>query len=150
MLLRRLEYFEGIIFLTTNRVQTIDTAFKSRIHLSLTYPAFSPEARSGLWKTFILKAMDDCHPRWLSTKLLNRISKEEVNGREIKNVIRVAHALAVSDERPMEANDILQGLRSLKDFERDFKKAAGKRQLDDDQDATSSKKSKLCRCSPSK
>lgn len=35
--LRVLEYYNGLLFLTTNRVGTIDEAFKSRIHLSLYY-----------------------------------------------------------------------------------------------------------------
>ncbi|MCJ1381029.1 hypothetical protein MMC17_004138 [Xylographa soralifera] len=150
VLLRILEYFEGIMFLTTNRVHTIDPAFKSRIHLSLAYPNLSTEARRGLWKTFILKATDQRHPRWLGAKFLETLSKEDVNGREIKNIIRVAHALAVSDKRPMRADDILQGLRSLKDFERDFNKAAPKRQLDDKEEVTPGKKAKLGQSSPSK
>lgn len=33
--LRALEFYSGILFLTTNRVGTIDEAFKSRIHISL-------------------------------------------------------------------------------------------------------------------
>lgn len=33
--LRVLEFYAGILFLTTNRVGTIDEAFKSRIHISL-------------------------------------------------------------------------------------------------------------------
>ncbi|RMJ07908.1 hypothetical protein CDV36_012492 [Fusarium kuroshium] len=36
--LRILEYYNGILFLTTNRVGTLDEAFKSRIHMSLYYP----------------------------------------------------------------------------------------------------------------
>ncbi|KAH7309775.1 hypothetical protein B0I35DRAFT_358846 [Stachybotrys elegans] len=36
--LRVLEYYGGILFLTTNRVGTLDEAFKSRIHVSLYYP----------------------------------------------------------------------------------------------------------------
>ena len=36
--LRVLEYYEGILFLTTNRVGISDEAFKSRIHISLYYP----------------------------------------------------------------------------------------------------------------
>src|SRR5262249_30610823 len=35
--LRLLEYFQGILFLTTNRVDTFDEAFQSRIHLPLRY-----------------------------------------------------------------------------------------------------------------
>ncbi|CAK7218198.1 hypothetical protein SBRCBS47491_003428 [Sporothrix bragantina] len=38
LFLRVLEYYSGILFLTTNRVGTLDEAFKSRIHMSLYYP----------------------------------------------------------------------------------------------------------------
>jgi hypothetical protein len=113
VLLRILEYFEGTMILTTNRVQTIDAAFKSRIHLSFTYPPLSAKSRSGLWETFIVKGAAEQRPRWLDAKFLKEISEEEVNGREIKNIVRVAHALAVDDKR----------------FERDFNKAAGKRNI---------------------
>lgn len=39
--LRVLEYYNGLLFLTTNRVGSIDQAFKSRIHLSLYYVSCS-------------------------------------------------------------------------------------------------------------
>ncbi|TGJ75550.1 hypothetical protein E0Z10_g10983, partial [Xylaria hypoxylon] len=35
--LRALEYYRGVLFLTTNRVQTFDAAFTSRIHVALHY-----------------------------------------------------------------------------------------------------------------
>lgn len=37
--LRALEYYRGVLFLTTNRVQTFDAAFTSRIHVALHYGA---------------------------------------------------------------------------------------------------------------
>ncbi len=40
--LRVLEYYNGLLFLTTNRVGTIDEAFKSRIHMFLYYPPLGP------------------------------------------------------------------------------------------------------------
>jgi SpoVK/Ycf46/Vps4 family AAA+-type ATPase len=43
--LRILEYFEGFLFLTSNRVENIDAAFESRIHLSLQYGRLTFEAR---------------------------------------------------------------------------------------------------------
>ncbi|KAI3531281.1 ATPase [Colletotrichum costaricense] len=56
MLLRTLEYFEGTLFLTTNRVGTIDSAFMSRIHLALSYEPLSEAARRQLWDTWITRA----------------------------------------------------------------------------------------------
>ncbi|RDW80898.1 hypothetical protein BP5796_05596 [Coleophoma crateriformis] len=144
VLLRILEYFEGTMNLTTNQVQTIDPAFKSRIHLSLTYPALSAKSRSGLWKTFILKSTTPQSPRWLDAGFLKKISEEEVNGRDIKNIVHVAHALATNDKRPMRAKDILQGLTYLKDFERDFSKAtADKRKVVEGEDASLAKRIRL-------
>ena len=131
------------MFLTTNQVQTVDPAFKSRIHLSLTYPALSVTARSRLWETFILKGTEQHRPRWLGAKFLEEISKREVNGREIKNIVRVAHALAVSDKRRMQAMDVFQGLQSLNQFEIDFDKAVMKRRRDEDLESPSSKKAQL-------
>lgn len=37
--LRVLDYYDGVLFLTTNRVGTVDEVFRFRIHLSLYYPA---------------------------------------------------------------------------------------------------------------
>jgi hypothetical protein len=51
--LRVLEYHEGIMFLTTNRVSTFDPAFQSRIHISIDYPGLSPENRRKIWNTFL-------------------------------------------------------------------------------------------------
>ena len=130
------------MFLTTNRVQTVDPAVRSRVHLSLTYPALSVTARSSLWETFILKGTAPRRPKWLNAKFLEKISRVEVNGREIKNMVRVAYALAMSDQRPMQAMDVLQGLRSHNDFEIDSAEAVVKRRRDEDFDSPSSKKTR--------
>lgn len=51
--LRKLEYFEGILFLTTNRKDQLDAAFQSRIHLTIGLPDLSPEQRQGIWESFV-------------------------------------------------------------------------------------------------
>ncbi|KAG9251874.1 uncharacterized protein F5Z01DRAFT_254431 [Emericellopsis atlantica] len=43
--LRQLEYFQGILFLTTNRVETFDEAFQSRIHVALRYDKLDAKAK---------------------------------------------------------------------------------------------------------
>lgn len=57
--LRSLEYYAGILFLTTNRVGGIDPAFKSRIHLSLFYPRLRKEETVKLYKVFIQRAKEE-------------------------------------------------------------------------------------------
>jgi hypothetical protein len=53
--LRELEYYQGIIFLTTNRVKEIDDAIASRIHLPLKYKSLGLDTRRGIWKSFLKK-----------------------------------------------------------------------------------------------
>ncbi|KAF6835974.1 hypothetical protein CMUS01_05569 [Colletotrichum musicola] len=48
--LRQLEYYSGILFLTTNRVGVMDEAFKSRIHVSLAYPTIELQETENIWK----------------------------------------------------------------------------------------------------
>ena len=58
--LRTLEYYEGILFLTTNRVEHMDPAFASRIHVSLEYPALDAAARAAVWaQLFALARQQD-------------------------------------------------------------------------------------------
>jgi SpoVK/Ycf46/Vps4 family AAA+-type ATPase len=53
--LRALEYYQGILFLTTNRVGMFDEAFISRINLTIYYPPFSDKARAEVWESFFQK-----------------------------------------------------------------------------------------------
>ena len=41
------------MFLTTNRVQTFDAAFQSRIHISLEYPELDYKSRKAVWLNFL-------------------------------------------------------------------------------------------------
>ncbi|KAF7510192.1 hypothetical protein GJ744_007091 [Endocarpon pusillum] len=48
MFLRTLEYYRGILFLTTNRVNDFDDAMQSRIDLPLKYPDLSKDTRKTI------------------------------------------------------------------------------------------------------
>lgn len=65
--LRSLEYYAGILFLTTNRVGGIDPAFKSRIHLSLFYPRLGRDETVKLYKVFVQRAKDEQERLGVST-----------------------------------------------------------------------------------
>lgn len=54
--LRKLEYCEGIMFLTTNRVSNFDDAIVSRIHLVLEYPKLDTDVRSQIWRHMLGRA----------------------------------------------------------------------------------------------
>ena len=53
--LRLTEYYQGILFLTTNRVETFDEAFQSRIHIGIRYENLEPKARKKIWQHHIGK-----------------------------------------------------------------------------------------------
>ena len=48
--LRVLDYYNSILFLTINRANVLDEAFKSRIHYKIHYPDLTPEQILDIWK----------------------------------------------------------------------------------------------------
>ncbi|KAJ5383953.1 ATPase AAA-type core [Penicillium concentricum] len=95
--LRVVEYFEGILILTTNRVGTFDEAFKSRIQLALHYPPLGEEQRRIIWNTFI-KRLDGFDEDAIDVKnltgSLDVLQREKLNGRQIRNAITTARQYA--------------------------------------------------------
>ncbi|KAF2663918.1 P-loop containing nucleoside triphosphate hydrolase protein [Microthyrium microscopicum] len=89
--LRLLEYYEGILFLTTNRVENIDAAFESRIHLSLQYDDLSTDSRRHVWKTFLARCGEGSD---FTEDRINQLAEYKLNGRQIKNVLKAAQLLA--------------------------------------------------------
>jgi SpoVK/Ycf46/Vps4 family AAA+-type ATPase len=91
--LRTLEYYEGLLFLTTNRIDNIDAAFQSRIHISLAYPDLTVDSRRVIWENF-LKAMGNDVEKGFTQEDLAELATVELNGRQIKNVLKSAALLA--------------------------------------------------------
>lgn len=96
--LRQLEYFEGILILTTNRIGNIDPAFESRIHFSFHYPDLNFEARKQIWQTFWKRAgIEGVKPADLTEDELAKLAKHALNGRQIKNTVASALSLALEE-----------------------------------------------------
>ncbi|KAI0446361.1 P-loop containing nucleoside triphosphate hydrolase protein [Xylaria telfairii] len=91
--LRMLEYYQGTMFLTTNRIASIDPAFQSRIDLFLPYYDLSTEARREVWRNFIERAGQDKFD--VTDESLGKLSELPLNGREIKNLIKSAQLLSL-------------------------------------------------------
>ncbi|RFU76758.1 tob3 member of aaa-atpase family [Trichoderma arundinaceum] len=102
--LRALEYYRGVLFLTTNRVRSFDTAFLSRIHVALHYKNLGDEDRERIW-THNFDRLDRDSRGKIRVAIAAREfvwSSQEVralkwNGREIRNAMQTALALAESD-----------------------------------------------------
>ncbi|PNP81403.1 hypothetical protein FNYG_05209 [Fusarium nygamai] len=108
--LRSLEYYAGILFLTTNRVGVIDPAFRSRIQMSLFYPQLSLDVTCKLYEKFIRRAKaEQMRQGYYAFKIkekeilkfgkkhfrtLEKNSYETWNGRQIRNAFQTAIALA--------------------------------------------------------
>ncbi|KAK5994038.1 hypothetical protein PT974_07478 [Cladobotryum mycophilum] len=112
--LRVLEYYNGLLFLTTNRVGTIDEAFKSRIHLSLYYPPLDKTQTTEIFRLNIakLRLMESERQRMTGEPALV-IKDDEIldfatkhyedlarstgcwNGRQIRNAFQIASSLAL-------------------------------------------------------
>jgi hypothetical protein len=98
--LRMLEYYEGILFLATNRLETMDVAFQSRIHVPVKYEPLDSTARRQIWKNFIMRIDErESEGKQELLEALDNLQHWELNGREIRNVLSVAESLALSSER---------------------------------------------------
>jgi SpoVK/Ycf46/Vps4 family AAA+-type ATPase len=111
--LRQLEYYSGILFLTTNRPGTIDEAFKSRIHLSLRYPSIDLSSTRQMWDNIMRRleaenARAEVRVEFDRRGLLafaeqhykrrqQASSGSTWNGRQIRNAFQTALALGHAD-----------------------------------------------------
>lgn len=91
VMLRLLEYHQGILILTTNRVTEFDPAFESRVTVALKYDSLDQESRKKVWKNLLSRLS---FPKNEVSLDLNELSVHELNGRQIKNACRLAVALA--------------------------------------------------------
>ena len=98
--LRQLEYFQGIMILTTNLLEQCDVAFESkrslylhvffvltlflsigRIHFSIYYPDLGYDARRKIWKGFLEKALESSDIA--NDHELDELAKHPINGRQV-------------------------------------------------------------------
>lgn len=99
--LRAMEYYRGILFLTTNRVGQFDAAFFSRIHVYIGYKPLDAEGRKRIWVQFFQKLEMERGQEVVVQKAAKRfvlsddvLMDIEWNGREIRNAFQTAVALA--------------------------------------------------------
>ena len=119
--LRALEYYEGILILTTNRVGTFDEAFKSRIQLALPYKKFTKDQRKQIWRNFTKRLeklgedvsvdLDDIHNH------IDDLAEYEMNGRQIRNSITTARQLAKFKKRPMKFTHLERAIKVANKFD---------------------------------
>ncbi|PBK66242.1 P-loop containing nucleoside triphosphate hydrolase protein [Armillaria solidipes] len=128
--LRVLEYHRGVLFLTTNRISSFDEAFLSRFSIAIKYRELDRAGRYVVWRKFLEMAGSTIvEDRMVSVEKgsssvsqvdLEKLSLKNFNGRTIKNIVRTAQALALSDKQPLAINHVQIVLRAQEKFLDEF------------------------------
>jgi SpoVK/Ycf46/Vps4 family AAA+-type ATPase len=105
--LTKLEYYQGILFLTTNRAASLDHAFQSRVDLFLPYSDLTTAARRKVWQNFIMRAGGEAR-FGVTQEDYDRLAELKLNGREIKNLIKSARLLNMKSGRPVTTDRLVQ------------------------------------------
>ncbi|KAJ7661754.1 hypothetical protein B0H17DRAFT_1162981 [Mycena rosella] len=116
--LRHVEYYRGILFLTTNRVQAFDEAFLSRIHVALHFAELSEESRAQVWRAFLARA--GVKDSSVSPEDVALLARRAVNGRQIKNAVRTAHSLARGRGQEVGLKHFMETLDAMDEFTEQF------------------------------
>ncbi|CAK7198073.1 hypothetical protein SEUCBS139899_000731 [Sporothrix eucalyptigena] len=130
--LRMLEYYRGMLFLTTNRHDDFDNAFYNRIHVTIEYGELTAPWRSNIWREHVQRACrrnrdpliwcndvdaekDDVETDGvvaakelpLDNELFTTLGDVHSNGRDIKNYVRTSLAFARSEDDDLGLEQVL-------------------------------------------
>jgi len=96
VLLRVLEYYDGILILTTNRIKSFDVAVQSRIHLAVLYDELDEGQVKKIWHGFLEQLNEkNTTDKYKIEEWVDKWAyKSKLNGRQIRNIITSAQALA--------------------------------------------------------
>ena len=125
--LRILEYYDGILMLTSNRVGTFDEAFKSRIQVALYYKTLNRSSRKKIWQNFLDMMnednedvdFDELHSR------IDELANYELNGRQIRNALTTARQLAIYKKEQLEWSHLEHALSLSTEFNNYLKRLQG-------------------------
>ncbi|KAI9697895.1 MAG: hypothetical protein M1820_007682 [Bogoriella megaspora] len=122
ILLIVLEYYRGILFLTTNQIAQFDVAVQSRIHIALKYNKLTKSQTTKIFRDFIdqyrrqggIKTEDKDIVKYGNTELF----KKGFDGRQIRNIVTTAvgYARGIGVEKMN-----LEHIRHVVGFVDDFK-----------------------------
>ena len=123
-----LEYFNGVLILTTNSIDRFDDAFLSRFALVLQFDALDEASRRTLWDRV---SIWHPHDEYTADKLvqflrminftcqgndLDVLAKRPLNGRDIKHAIQTAQAIAITEKETLSISHLLEVLASAKSY----------------------------------
>ncbi|KUI55394.1 ATPase family AAA domain-containing protein 3 [Cytospora mali] len=126
--LRVLEYYDGILILTSNRLGTFDEAFKSRIQLALHYESLSHYQRTEVWGNFF-RRLERLEEKGIDFDDLKdhvaQLADNKMNGREIRNAITTARQYAKWEKKPLNYELLQDIIETAGQFDKYLKKLNG-------------------------
>ncbi len=109
-LLLRMEQFEGLAILATNRKSDLDTAFLRRLRFLVDFPLPGQEERERLWRK-VLPA-PTLERDWIGDIAYTRLAARlELTGAEIKSIAIGAAFLAKANHHAIGMEDLLHAVR---------------------------------------
>jgi hypothetical protein len=79
---------------SSQRLEDMDPAFESRIHLSLNYAELDKTSRRQIWSTFLDRISKTNHTPAFTEAELDGLSKVPLNDRQIRSTLKTAQLLA--------------------------------------------------------
>jgi len=106
-LLQRMEEYDGITVLATNRLGDLDEAFLRRFHMIIDFPMPTQAERLRIWQGMIPKEAEtdpDIHLELLSRAF-------EISGGDIKNAVLAAAYFAAAEAKPIGMSNLKLALK---------------------------------------
>ena len=99
-------------------MRVFDEAFQSRIHVSLRYADLSPDAKRSIWLAFLKRVNGHTLAHGgLTAEELRMLGEKKVNGRQIKNIVKTAGALAQGRQERLSFVHLEQVLDLMEQFD---------------------------------
>ncbi len=96
-LLQRMEEYDGVTVLATNRVRDVDEAFMRRLHVVVDFPMPSEADRLRIWQGMLPTAAD----RAPDLDLAALAHEFDISGGQIKNAALAGAYLAAAERKPI-------------------------------------------------
>jgi AAA+ superfamily predicted ATPase len=104
--------------LTTNRITSLDIAVQSRIHLAIRYDDLYPDQRAKIFDLFLDQLKIDSRDRADIREWIKEFgSGIKLNGRQIRNVVSSAQALARGERHGLRKDHIKRVMNITKEFQ---------------------------------
>jgi hypothetical protein len=110
-LLQRIESYDGIVILTTNARQRLDTAFARRLDAIIDFPLPGPTERRALWQLH-LGSCPEAETRVGAQEIDRFAGLVDLPGGHVRNAVVAARAIALAELRAVQPGDITVALRA--------------------------------------